>query len=60
MPLPKKKISRARRNNRRSHDALSAPAVANCPNCGEMKEPHRVCSHCGHYKDTSVIEVEDF
>jgi len=59
MPVPKKKTSRSKRGMRRSHDALSAPALSVCPNCGEPKAPHRVCTECGHYKDTQVIEAEE-
>jgi large subunit ribosomal protein L32 len=56
MAVPKKKISKARRNSRRAHDALKASAYAECPNCGELKRPHHVCAACGHYKDREVSE----
>ena len=36
MAVPKSKISKSRRNMRRSHDALSADAHQSCPNCGEL------------------------
>ena len=41
MPTPKKKMSRSRRNMRRSHDALSAPALAIEKKTGELVRPHR-------------------
>jgi large subunit ribosomal protein L32 len=56
MAVPKKKISKARRNSRRAHDALKASAHAECPNCGELKRPHHVCAACGYYKDREVSE----
>ena len=59
MPVPKKKTSRSKRDSRRSHDALSAPAFSTCPNCGEVKQPHRVCPECGYYKDEQVVESEE-
>lgn len=59
MPVPKKKTSRSKRGMRRSHDALNTPGYSTCPNCGEVKEPHRVCPECGHYKDSQIIEVEE-
>ncbi|RLD96412.1 MAG: 50S ribosomal protein L32, partial [Aquificota bacterium] len=31
-----------------------------CPNCQEPKLPHRVCPHCGFYKDRQVLEVEEY
>jgi large subunit ribosomal protein L32 len=43
---------------RRSHEALTAEAHAECPNCGELKRPHHVCSHCGYYDGREVAGVE--
>jgi large subunit ribosomal protein L32 len=57
MPNPKRRQSRARRDKRRAHDALTRPILSECPNCHEAKLPHRVCPHCGHYKGREVIEV---
>lgn len=39
---------------RRSHQALRAESHAECGNCGELKRPHHVCSHCGHYDNREV------
>lgn len=58
MANPKRRHSKARRNRRRAHDALSAPPKALCSNCGEATLPHRACSHCGHYAGREVVEVE--
>jgi large subunit ribosomal protein L32 len=33
--------------------------MSRCPNCQEMKPPHRVCPHCGFYKDREVVSVEE-
>jgi large subunit ribosomal protein L32 len=46
---PKIKISKSRRDRRRSHDALKNPPMSNCPKCGKSRRPHFVCSYCGHY-----------
>ncbi len=59
MANPKRRTSKARRDRRRSHDALAAPAASKCPNCGETKLPHRACPHCGQYRDRQVIDVEE-
>ncbi len=56
MPNPKRRHSKARKNKRRAHDHLTGPALAKCPHCHEMKQPHRVCPHCGHYKSRAVKE----
>ena len=59
MAVPKSKITRSRRGQRRSHDALVAANPAECPNCGELKRPHHVCSDCGHYANREVIAMVD-
>ncbi len=59
MANPKRRHSKARRNRRRAHDALSAPPQALCSNCGEATLPHRACSHCGHYGGREVVEIEE-
>lgn len=42
---------------RRSHEALRAEPHAECPNCGELKRPHHICSHCGHYDGREVMQA---
>jgi large subunit ribosomal protein L32 len=59
MPNPKRRHSRARRDKRRAHDALTRPVLSRCPNCDEARLPHRVCLRCGHYKGREVIEVTE-
>ena len=44
MAVPKKKTSKSKRDMRRAHDALSAPGISACSNCGEPKAPHRACA----------------
>lgn len=55
MANPKRRHSKARRDKRRSHDALPTPAISTCPECGEAKMPHRACPHCGQYRGRQVI-----
>jgi large subunit ribosomal protein L32 len=59
MAVPKKKVSPSRRGMRRSHEALAKPTYAECSNCGELKRPHHVCSHCGHYDGREVVAAGD-
>ena len=48
MAVPKRKVSSARRDKRRSNVwKLDAPALVECPNCHELKQPHKVCAACG-------------
>jgi large subunit ribosomal protein L32 len=56
-PVPKKKTSKARRDARRSHFALKAPTLGECPECKTLIPPHTVCSNCGYYAGRKVLEV---
>ncbi|MCH7944230.1 MAG: 50S ribosomal protein L32 [Proteobacteria bacterium] len=57
MAVPKKKTSKSRRDQRRSHDALRAVNLIECPNCGELKRSHHICKACGHYRGREVIDT---
>ena len=57
-PVPKKRTSKARRDKRRSHHALSAPVLVECPECRKMKPSHVVCPECGSYAGRQVIEID--
>jgi large subunit ribosomal protein L32 len=59
MPNPKRRHSKARRDSRRTHDALDRPATSTCPDCGEVKIPHRACPECGHYRGRQVIAARE-
>ncbi|MGH7166086.1 MAG: 50S ribosomal protein L32 [Nitrospiraceae bacterium] len=59
MANPKHKISRARRDKRRTHKKLTPPSLSVCPQCHEPKLPHYTCLHCGTYKGIAVIAVEE-
>jgi len=54
--VPKTKVSRHRRGNRRQHQRLDAPTLVVCPQCGELMRAHRVCKSCGSYRGRQVIE----
>ena len=57
--VPKRKHSQARRDKRRSNVwKLEAPTLVKCPQCGELKVPHKVCGKCGYYKGQEVIKKE--
>lgn len=56
--LPKRKISKGRRDRRRSHLALKTTHLVPCPQCHELRLPHHVCPHCGSYKGSEIIEIK--
>jgi len=58
MAVPKHRISKSRRDKRRTHYKLTAPQVSTCPQCGEAKMQHHACPECGVYNGRNVIEKE--
>jgi len=58
MAVPKKKVSRSRRDKRRAHHSLSSSNLVECENCGELKLPHHICKACGYYSGREVVEPE--
>jgi large subunit ribosomal protein L32 len=58
MPNPKRRHSKTRTAKRRTHDSLPVPQFIECPNCGELCLPHRVCKACGHYNKREVIKKD--
>jgi large subunit ribosomal protein L32 len=56
MAHPKHKISKTRRDKRRTHDKAIAPTLMKCSNCGSTVLLHRVCPDCGHYRGKLAIE----
>jgi large subunit ribosomal protein L32 len=59
MGVPKRKLSRSRRDKRRTHQRLALPAHSVCPQCQEIKLPHHVCPNCGTYKGKEVLKVSE-
>jgi large subunit ribosomal protein L32 len=58
MAVPKRKISKSRRDKRRTHKKADAPNLSPCPQCSEPRLPHRVCPECGHYKGRTARVTE--
>ncbi|MCF0175125.1 MAG: 50S ribosomal protein L32 [Bacteroidales bacterium] len=56
MAHPKHKISKARRDKRRTHDTVALPTLATCSNCGATIRYHHVCPECGYYRGRQIIE----
>ncbi|MDO5444306.1 MAG: 50S ribosomal protein L32 [Eubacteriales bacterium] len=60
MAVPKGKVSRQRRDKRRSSTwKLAVPNLVKCSNCGAFVMPHRACKACGKYNGRQVITVEE-
>lgn len=66
MALQKRRLGRSRVHHRRSawmRRSGEKPTVQDCPNCGEARVPHRVCTHCGFYRGDvrmkTTVEAEE-
>lgn len=59
MAVPKKKVSRARRDNRRSHDRLKPVNYQEDQHTGEYKLRHHIDLKTGMYRGRQVIEPND-
>ena len=59
MAVPKTKISKARRGQRRSHDALSVTNWVEDNNTGEPKRRHHIDLKTGMYKGRQVLKVKE-
>ncbi len=60
MAVPKRKTTQARRDKRRTHWILKAPAMSDCSHCGAKKVPHKVCQVCGYYNGVEVFRPDNF
>ena len=60
MAHPKRKISKTRRDKRRTHDKTSLPTLSTCPTTGTVHKRHRAYYVDGslYYKGKLVIDKE--
>jgi large subunit ribosomal protein L32 len=63
MAVPKRRTSRARQGNRRSHHHLKVKQHTYCNQCGNPIRPHHVCWNCGYYntqgREAVSMETEE-
>lgn len=59
MAHPKRKISKTRRDKRRTHKKLSSRPYYIDPVSGESTLYHRVCLESGYYRGRQVMEGVD-
>jgi len=57
MANPTHRHTRTRRDKRRANWKGESPNLMACPECSEMKLPHRVCPSCGSYNKKKVLEI---
>ncbi len=59
MAVPKRKVTKSKRGQRRAHDKLNSPAYVEDQDTGELKRPHHVDLKSGIYKGRQVLEPKD-
>ncbi len=59
MAVPKKKVSKSKRDMRRSHHALEVPAYIEDQESGELRRPHHIDLKTGMYRGRQVLEPKD-
>lgn len=60
MPHPKRKISKTRRDKRRTHDTAALPTLSICSTTGTVHQRHRAYYVDGnlYYKGKLVVEAK--
>jgi large subunit ribosomal protein L32 len=58
MAVPKKKVSRMKRGNRRSADALVAPSYTTDKASGELRRSHHIDLKSGKYRGKQILAVK--
>ncbi len=58
MPVPKRKTSRARRDQRSSSKFIRPQSITECSNCTKPLMPHTACFECGFYKGAKVLRTK--
>jgi large subunit ribosomal protein L32 len=59
MAVPKRKTSRMRRGNRRSHDKLKSPTYVEDKESGELRRPHHIDPKSGRYGKRQVLDIKE-
>lgn len=58
MPVPKRKTSKRRRDQRHANNHLHVATITHCPNSGSPVMPHTVCLESGYYKGVKVMKTK--
>jgi large subunit ribosomal protein L32 len=58
MAVQKSKVTRSRRNKRRTHDSLSGPTLSTDSATGEVHRRHHITAD-GFYKGKKVVELSE-
>lgn len=56
MAVPKSKVTKMKRGQRRAHDALKAPTYVEDKDSGELRRPHHIDLKSGKYRGRQILE----
>ena len=59
MAVPKSKISKSRRGQRRAHDRLASNTYIEDADSGELRRPHHIDLKTGMYRGRQILEPKD-
>ncbi len=59
MAVPKRKVSKSKRNMRRAHDSLTTTNWVEDSNTGEPVRRHHIDLKTGMYKGKQILDVQD-
>ena len=56
MAVPKRKTAKSKTKMRRAANSkMTVKGFVECPQCHDVKLPHRVCPSCGHYNRSKSV-----
>ena len=58
MPVPKRKTSKRRRDQRSANKGLRPKAISGCLTCQAPIAAHAVCKECGYYKGVKILQTK--
>lgn len=58
MPVPKRKVSKRRRDQRSANKGIKPKSVAACLTCQAPIASHAACKECGYYKGIKVLTTK--
>lgn len=58
MPVPKRKTSKRRRDQRSANKGIRPKAFSGCLTCQAPIAAHKVCQECGYYKGVKILQTK--
>jgi len=59
MAVPKRKVTKSKRGQRRAHDAIGTTAYIEDPDTGELRRPHHVDLKTGMYRGKQILTPKE-